>query len=84
MLEFWKRKEAELAMRWGMSDFESVRASVWSLVLGHAQDGAITFVLHLCHVTCESLSLFWAPQLPGIISISAVGLLILSTSMRMS
>ncbi|CAM9404304.1 unnamed protein product [Ectocarpus sp. 13 AM-2016] len=24
MLEFWKRKEAELAMRWGMSDFESI------------------------------------------------------------
>lgn len=26
MLEFWKRKEARLAMRWGMSDFEAVRA----------------------------------------------------------
>ncbi|CAN0353032.1 unnamed protein product, partial [Laminaria digitata] len=22
MLEFWKRKEAKLAMRWGMSEFE--------------------------------------------------------------
>ncbi|CAN0416237.1 unnamed protein product [Pylaiella littoralis] len=24
MLEFWKRREAELAMRWGMSEFEAV------------------------------------------------------------
>lgn len=25
MLEFWKRNEAKLAMRWGMSNFEEVR-----------------------------------------------------------
>lgn len=50
MLEFWKRKEAELAMRWGMSDFESVRASAWSSVFGYAQGGAITRCLYL--VSC--------------------------------
>lgn len=24
MLEYWKRQESRLAMRWGMSDFEAV------------------------------------------------------------